>query len=103
MKNLETVIKNASRMMKITNKEWIGEGCNVDYKPKIYIHENGYIVGMYHQSASPQFSYTNKKVYGKELGEHIVSCTFESHVFNKKVEDIIEMVHRELNFVGYQN
>ena len=93
MKNLETVIKNASRMMKISNKEWIAKGCNVDYKPKIIIYENGYIVGMYHPSASPQFTYTTKKVYGgKELGEYTFSCVFPHQVHNNKVEDIVNMV-----------
>ena len=103
MENLQTVIKNASRRMKIVNKSWISKGCNIEYIPKIYIYENGYIVGMYHKAAYPQLNDSEEKVYGKELGKHIVSSTFEYQVFNLKVEDIIEMVNRELNFVGYQN
>ena len=93
MKNLETLIKNASRMMKISNKEWIAKGSNVDFKPKIIIYENGYMVGMYHPSASPQFTYTTKKVYGgKELGEYNFCCVFPHQVHNDKVEDIVNMV-----------
>ena len=93
MKNLETVIKNASRMMKINNKKWIVRGSNVDFKPKIIIYENGYIVGMYHPSAFYQIIYTTKKVYGgKELGEYTFSCVFPHHVHNNKVEDIVNMV-----------
>lgn len=95
-KNLQTIIKNASRRMKINNNEWHKKGYNMEYIPNIYIFENGYIVGMYHQASCPQLCYREEKVYGKELGKFIINCSFEGHVLKMKTQDIIDWVNLKI-------
>ncbi len=97
MENLETIIKNASRRMKINNTRFVEVGGNWDYKPKILIYENGYIVGMYHSAGRPQLCHINEKIYdGVELGKHIVTCHFSCHVLHLKVQDIVGEINRQI-------
>ena len=104
MEHSKEVIRNASRRMKIMNKQWTKTGYNVEYNSIIKIYERGYIVGMYNQSASPQFSHIKAMTYGGlGSGEHIVSCILPHQLIKLTVEEIIEMVNRELDLVKSVN
>ena len=99
MENLETIIKNASRRMKINNTQFVEGGGYIDFMPRILIYENGYIVGMYHSAAWPQLCHRNEKFYhGVELGKHIVTCSFSCHVLHLKIQDIVDEINLQIKY-----
>lgn len=72
MKN-ERIIKNAVCAAKRISKEWLQDGNSVDYKPKIQIYENGYVVSMHHSASFPQNYNLVEKRYKTNVGKKLYS------------------------------
>lgn len=74
---LEKIIENAFRMVRIVSNKWVRAGYNSDFRTSVEIYENGYRVSMYNTASSPQHLDVKEVKYGKELGKYIISNHYD--------------------------
>lgn len=68
---MQELIKMAVKEGKDTQAVWIEKGYNPDFKLRVQIYDNGYIVSMYHSAASPQNQMVSQYIMGYELGAKV--------------------------------